>query len=151
MRSSQPIDTRRQWHLLVAGRTRRSGYLYLDNQPVRHVTSPGALVGLDVYTPLYIGGVPDVTKLPSTARAYFTSGFIGALYDVSFRTTTVDFVPLLMRTTGSVPTGVSGVAVERGLNIGDDQVDDCNPNPCANNGTCVLQGKFKLILLRNNA
>ncbi len=73
----------RTWHLIVAGRTGRAGYMYTDSQPVMRSTSPGVLTGLDAYTPLYIGGVPDTSKLPSIVRAYFYSGFIGTVFYIS--------------------------------------------------------------------
>ena len=141
VRSVRQIDPSRKWHLIVAGRTGRSGYMYIDNQPAVNVLSPGVLVGLDAYTPLYIGGVPDFSKLPSIVRAYFNSGFIGTIYEASFRTAGTSFTALLTNATGTGTPGLNGVAVERGLNIGDDVVNECSPNPCKNNGTCSQKGK----------
>lgn len=141
VRSIRQIDPTRTWHLIVAGRTGRSGYMYIDDQPAVNILSPGVLIGLDAYTPLYIGGVPDFSKLPSIVRAYFSSGFIGTIYDASFRTAGTSLTALLTNATGTGTHGVNGVAVERGLNIGDDVVNECSPNPCKNNGTCSQKGK----------
>eukprot|EP00794_Sanderia_malayensis_P011918 gene11918-13152_t len=141
IRSTKPIDSTRTWHLVIAGRTAGSGYMYVDNQPVVRANSPGVLIGLDAYTPLYIGGVPDLSKLPGIVRAYFYSGFIGVLYDASFRTSGTGFIPLLTNASGvSTSSGGQGIAVERGLNIGDNNVNDCQPNPCKNNATCSQTG-----------
>ena len=148
-RSLQKIDTARTWHLVVAGRNKRSGYIYTDNQMPVYVTSPGLLTGLDVYTPLFIGGVPDFSKLPSIVRAYFQSGFVGTISNAYFRTTESNLKALLTNATGNVTFGTNGVPVERGLNIGDDSVNECVPNPCQNNGTCSQNGKLRICLGRN--
>ena len=142
LRSSLKIDHTRTWHFIAAGRNGRSGYMNLDNQPAVYTTSPGVLTGLDVYSPLYLGGVPDFSKLPPIVRSYFSSGFVGTIFDAAFRTTASNFHSLLTLPTGSVPSGVMGVAVQRGLNIGDDNVNECVPNPCQNNGTCSQTGMF---------
>ena len=147
------IDHSRRWHFIVAGRNGRSGYMHLDSHPVVYTTAPGVLTGLDVYSPLYLGGVPDFSKVPPIVRSYFSSGFVGVIFDAAFRTTSSSFTALLTFPTGAVPSGVGGVAVIRGLNIGDDNVNECLPNPCQNNGTCSQSGKFslKLIVLRARA
>eukprot|EP00795_Rhopilema_esculentum_P008087 gene8087-14003_t len=139
-RSLQVIDPARTWHLVVAGRNKRSGYIYTDNQTPVYVTSPGLLTGLDVYTPLFIGGVPDLSKLPSIVRAYFQSGFVGTISNAYFRTTESNLKALLTNATGNVTSASNGVPIERGLNIGDDSVSECVPNPCQNNGTCSQNG-----------
>ena len=140
VRSLLKIDHTRTWHSIVAGRSGRSGYVYLDDQTPVHVTSPGVLTGLDVYSPLYIGGVHDFSKLPPIVRAYFNTGFVGTIFEAGFRTSSTDFTPLLTVPIGAVPSGVTGVPVERGLNIGDSAVNECVPNPCKNNGICSQNG-----------
>lgn len=145
LRSSLKIDHRRAWHFIAAGRTGREGYMYLDDQIAVHVTSPGVLTGLDVYSPLYIGGVSDFSKLPPIVRAYFSTGFVGTISDAGFRTSLPDFKSLLTYPIGSVPNGMTGIPVERGLNIGESTVNECVPNPCKNNGTCTQNGMLNIV------
>ena len=146
LRSSLKIDHTRAWHFISAGRNGRSGFMHLDNHPAVYTTSPGILTGLDVYSPLYIGGVPDFSKLPPIVRSYFSSGYVGTIFDVSFRANSSDFNSLLTFQIGSVPGGVTGVAVQRGLNVGDSNIDECLPNPCQNNGTCSQNGMLRVRL-----
>lgn len=147
LKSKKAIDISRTWHFVVAGRTRQSGYLYLDGQPKTSGHSSGLLAGLDVFTPLFIGGYPNFKNLPSTVLGYFTQGFIGTLYDISFRTTSTDFTPLLMEHFSLLPLGVKGVGVEDGRNINEDGFDQCQNKPCANGGTCVKRSEYLLFTI----
>lgn len=57
VRSSSAIEKERKWHFVVAGRTGKRCYLYVDSQAKVEASSPGHAYSLDVFTPLYIGGV----------------------------------------------------------------------------------------------
>ena len=69
---------------MVAGRTGQHGYLYVDSQEKREAFSPGSAYSLDAFTPLYIGGVPDFTRLSGLVTGYFYQGFNGIITEVTF-------------------------------------------------------------------
>ena len=145
IRSRSAIDRQRKWHFVVAGRTGQHGYLYVDSQDKVEASSPGSAFSLDAFTPLYLGGVPDFTRLPGLATAYFYQGFNGLIADVAFRgDDKANFVPLLTLTRGQVAAGMVGVPVEGGRNIANDGQDVCSGSSgasvCANGGTCQNTG-----------
>lgn len=57
-----------QWHRLVAERNKRSGHLRVDQGPTERTASPGKAQGLNIHTPMYLGGVPDMDVLPAPAN-----------------------------------------------------------------------------------
>lgn len=66
-----------EWHVAKFGRYLREGYLQLDKEPEVREMSRGAMTGLDLRAPLYLGGVPDSKKI-SKANG-FTTGHIGTV------------------------------------------------------------------------
>lgn len=68
---------------MVAGRTGQHGYLYVDSQEKREAFSPGSAYSFDAFTPLYIGGVPDFTRLSGLVTGYFYQGFNGIITEVT--------------------------------------------------------------------
>lgn len=149
LRSSQEINKQRSWHFVVAGRTKQHGYLYVNSQPKVEALSSGVMTSLDVYTPLYLGGVPDFNQLSGTLLAYFQRGFTGSVQDVAFRAKSTTYVPLLTYTETQASDDVVGVPVASGLNVidGDQTYCDTSVNPCANNGTCESTGKTAITLV----
>ncbi|XP_031554738.1 protein eyes shut homolog isoform X5 [Actinia tenebrosa] len=135
---SDPIDTTREWHFLTAGRNGKEGYLYLDNNGVKRGSSPGQLTGLNLYSPLYIGGVPDLSELPTDVL--FKRGFEGSIANGAVKFgVSQPVIPLL--TSQSNSSSHSQWAVIAGRNVGDEGYNNCNTsNPCQNNGTCTQIG-----------
>ena len=72
------MDTSRSVHQVAFGRDRRNGYLSVDGQANTTGTSGGTLLGLNIFSNLYVGGFDnyDVT-LPSDVM--FKDGFKGRL------------------------------------------------------------------------
>lgn len=138
---SDPLDTSIDWHLVVAGRDGREGYLKVDNQTRKVGTSPGPLMGLNLFEPLYIGGVPDTTQLPSVLD-FKTGGFHGSIYDAAIRFSLQ--TPFIKLGTSKHEHGSDNDmwAVIRGRNVGNESYNECtsrNP-PCANGGNCTREG-----------
>lgn len=65
--SPEPV-TLGQWHRLVAERNKRAGHLTVDHGVVERKTSPGKAQGLNIHTPMYLGGVPSMDILPKPAN-----------------------------------------------------------------------------------
>ena len=135
--SSEPLDTSKDWHLVVAGRDDRDGYLYVDDQPRKEGRSVGPLVGLNLFEPLYIGGVPDIRQLPSVLD-FKSGGFHGAIYDVAIKfSLKTPFIQL------STQDASNAWAVVRGRNVGNESYDECtvpSNTPCMNGGNCTREG-----------
>lgn len=65
--SPEPVSLG-QWHRVVAERNKKAGHLRIDHGPVERMASPGKAQGLNIYTPMYLGGVPDMDILPKPAN-----------------------------------------------------------------------------------
>lgn len=65
--SPEPVSLG-QWHRVVAERNKKAGHLRIDHGPVERKTSPGKAQGLNIYTPMYLGGVPNMDILPKPAN-----------------------------------------------------------------------------------
>lgn len=137
---SEPLDSSQEWHLVVAGRDDSDGYLYVDNQQRKEGRSDGSLIGLNLFEPLYIGGIPDRHQLPSVVE-FKSGGFHGSIYDVAIRfSLKTPFIQL--STSTSVQDSSKEWAVIRGRNVGNESYNECssrNP-PCANGGNCTREG-----------
>lgn len=57
-----------QWHRVVAERNKKAGHLTVDQGLVERRTSPGKSQGLNIHTPMYLGGVPSMEVLPKPAN-----------------------------------------------------------------------------------
>ena len=142
IKSEKEVEFNRKWHFLVGGRTNQLGYLYLDSQSKVMGSSPGIFTGLDIFTPLFIGGVPDFHRLPAPLKPYVANGFTGVIHEVAIRTNTQSFIPLLTLKEDQVSDDVIGIPVESGLNIEDKNIKTCNDSFCSNNGTCIVNGLY---------
>lgn len=67
LRSPEPVSVG-QWHRVVAERNKRAGHLRVDQGQVERKTSPGKAQGLNIHTPMYLGGVPKMDILPKAAN-----------------------------------------------------------------------------------
>ena len=50
----------------------------VDNKNQFSGETPGRFMGLDLSQEMYLGGIPDYSKIPQPAR--YTSGFVGKIY-----------------------------------------------------------------------
>ncbi|KAG5831029.1 hypothetical protein ANANG_G00299550 [Anguilla anguilla] len=80
-------------HTVRFGRSLRTGWLKVDDQKNKTGSSPGQLVGLNVFSQLYVGGYREYTPelLPWGAR--FQNGFQGCIFDLRFRARSAGPVP----------------------------------------------------------
>ena len=81
---SEPLNHSKEWRMVVAGRDRFDGWLYVDDQPRKEGKSDGSHVGLNLAEPLYIGDIPDPRQIPSVLE-FKSGGFHGSIYDVAIR------------------------------------------------------------------
>ena len=63
LRSPEPV-TLSQWHRLEAGRLDKDGSLKIDGGREVRRSSPGKAQGLNIHTPMYLGGVPNFDIIP---------------------------------------------------------------------------------------
>ncbi|TNN67232.1 Protein eyes shut [Liparis tanakae] len=83
---SDRLDPQVDVHTVTFGRSKRIGWLKLDGQRNRTGSSPGPLLGLNVFHQLFVGGYNEYTPelLPLGSR--FRHGFLGCIFDMHFRT-----------------------------------------------------------------
>uniref|UniRef100_H2Z5C7 Agrin n=1 Tax=Ciona savignyi TaxID=51511 RepID=H2Z5C7_CIOSA len=120
IRSAEPVSLN-AWHIVVLSRSMRTGDLSLDDQDPVYGHSPSQHSLLDLRQPLYIGGVPDYTRISPDAA--IKTGLNGALQKVIFLN-----LPLS-----------PGVSVEQ-YNVRAFNAHICFRNPCENGGTCHPRG-----------
>uniref|UniRef100_A0A8C7RGW8 Heparan sulfate proteoglycan 2 n=1 Tax=Oncorhynchus mykiss TaxID=8022 RepID=A0A8C7RGW8_ONCMY len=65
LRSPEPIILG-QWHRVEAGRLDKDGSLTVDGGREVRRSSPGKAQGLNIHTPMYLGGVPNFEIVPKT-------------------------------------------------------------------------------------
>ncbi|XP_042289870.1 protein eyes shut homolog isoform X1 [Thunnus maccoyii] len=118
-------------HTVAFGRSKRTGWLKVDGQRNRTGSSPGPLVGLNVFNHLFVGGYNEYTPelLPLGSR--FRHGFQGCIFDVQFRTGRDRKFQALGQPAGHPAFGRS---------VGQCGVTPCVHVHCKNGGTCVDSG-----------
>lgn len=67
LRSQEPVSLG-QWHRVVAERLHKDGSLKVDHAREITRSSPGKAQGLNIHTPMYLGGVPSMDILPKPAN-----------------------------------------------------------------------------------
>uniref|UniRef100_A0A7N8WRN9 Eyes shut homolog n=1 Tax=Mastacembelus armatus TaxID=205130 RepID=A0A7N8WRN9_9TELE len=118
-------------HTVIFGRSKKTGWLKVDGQRNRTGSSPGPLVGLNIFNQLFVGGYNEYTPelLPLGSR--FRHGFQGCIFDVQFRT---------RRDTKFQTLGQPGGHPAFGRSVGQCGVTPCVHVHCSNGGTCVDSG-----------
>ena len=137
---SELLNHSKEWRMVVAGRDRFDGWLYVDDQPRKEGKSDGSHVGLSLAEPLYIGDIPDPRQILSVLE-FKSGGFHGSIYDVAIRFGTErQFIQL--STSTSVQGSSKEWAVLKGRNVGDGDYDECSSRtpPCYNGGNCTREG-----------
>ncbi|KAL6119478.1 hspg2 [Pungitius sinensis] len=125
LRSPEPVSLG-QWHRVVAERNKRVGHLRVDQGPVEKKTSPGKAQGLNIHTPMYLGGIPNMDLLPMPAN--ISKMFVGCIGEVSINNKKVD---LSYSFTDSRSIGKC--------------VDNspCDRRPCLNGGHCMSSFEYE--------
>ncbi|XP_023187509.1 agrin isoform X3 [Xiphophorus maculatus] len=115
-----------RWHQLVVTRSRRIGMLSVDGEPHVQGESPHGTDGLNLDTPLFIGGVTDDLKLDVRERTGVTAGLVGCIrmLDVNNRMLNIQ------EANGDSLFGVG---------VGECGNNPCQPNPCKNGAECQVK------------
>ncbi|XP_034445775.1 basement membrane-specific heparan sulfate proteoglycan core protein isoform X2 [Hippoglossus hippoglossus] len=115
-----------QWHRVVAERNKRVGHLRVDQGQVESKTSPGKSQGLNIHTPMYLGGVPTMDILPKAANV--SEMFGGCIGEVSINNKKVDLSYSFTESR----------AVRKCVDI-----SPCDRRPCLNGGHCMSSAEYE--------
>ncbi|XP_047229553.1 agrin isoform X5 [Girardinichthys multiradiatus] len=115
-----------RWHQLVVTRSRRNGMLSVDSEPHVQGESPPGTDGLNLDTPLFIGGVTDDLKQDVKERTGVTTGLVGCIrmLDVNNRMLNIQ------ESNGDRLFGAG---------VGECGNNPCHPNPCKNGAECQVK------------
>ncbi|MGH0121397.1 UNVERIFIED_CONTAM: hypothetical protein FKN15_077799 [Acipenser sinensis] len=125
LRSPEPVALGR-WHRIMAERSSKDGTLRVDHQKEIKRSSPGKAQGLNIHTPMYLGGVPNMAILPEPANiSHLFHGCIGEL-------------------------SINGKKVDISYSFTDSRniaqcydESPCDRMPCLHGGSCLLTGEFE--------
>ncbi|XP_061114862.1 basement membrane-specific heparan sulfate proteoglycan core protein-like isoform X3 [Conger conger] len=125
LRSWEPV-TLRQWHRVVAERLNKDGSLKVDQAQEVRRSSPGKAQGLNIHTPMYLGGVPSMDILPKPANVSML--FEGCVGEVSINGKKVDLSYSFMESRAILQC-----------------VDNspCDRRPCLNGGSCMSNAEYE--------
>ncbi|XP_072101165.1 basement membrane-specific heparan sulfate proteoglycan core protein isoform X3 [Mobula birostris] len=125
LKSVNPVSLHK-WHRLRAYRHDRNGSLTVDKEEEIRNVSPGKSQGLNLRSPMYLGGVSRSEILPKAINV--TEGIDGCIAKVSINGKKVD---------------ISYTFTE---NQNVDQCYDnspCDREPCQNGGRCLMTGEYE--------
>uniref|UniRef100_A0A671MKX5 Basement membrane-specific heparan sulfate proteoglycan core protein-like n=1 Tax=Sinocyclocheilus anshuiensis TaxID=1608454 RepID=A0A671MKX5_9TELE len=114
LRSQEPVSLG-QWHRVVAERLNKDGSLKVDHTREITRSSPGKAQGLNIHTPMYLGGVPSMDILPKPANVSML--FDGCIGEVRMAFT------------------LSVVQCK--------DVSPCDRRPCLHRGTCMASAEYE--------
>ncbi|XP_070400895.1 basement membrane-specific heparan sulfate proteoglycan core protein isoform X2 [Nothobranchius furzeri] len=123
--SPQPVSLG-QWHRVVAERNKKDGHLRVDKGPVEKRTSPGKAQGLNIHTPMYLGGVSSVDILPKPANV--SKMFEGCIGEVSINNKKVDL------SYSFTESRMISKCVDN---------SPCDRRPCLNGGECMSNIEYE--------
>ncbi|XP_040007845.1 basement membrane-specific heparan sulfate proteoglycan core protein isoform X2 [Xiphias gladius] len=123
--SPEPVSLG-QWHRVVAERNKKAGHLRVDQGPVERKTSPGKAQGLNIHTPMYLGGVPKMDILPKPANV--SEMFEGCIGEVSINNKKVD-LSYSFTESRSIRKCVDN--------------SPCDRRPCLNGGHCLPSAEYE--------
>ncbi|XP_065443999.1 protein eyes shut homolog [Chrysemys picta bellii] len=128
---SQPLDLTLSIHVIHLGRSLRAGWLKVDDHKNKSITSPGRLVGLNVFSQFYVGGYIEYTPelLPNGSK--FENGFQGCIFDIEVRTGKDH----RFKSPGT-PEGHPN----SGRSVGQCEDSPCSLIKCRNGGMCMESG-----------
>ncbi|XP_060751007.1 basement membrane-specific heparan sulfate proteoglycan core protein isoform X1 [Tachysurus vachellii] len=115
-----------QWHHVTAERINQDGLLKLDDAPEVRRSSPGKAQGLNVYTPMYLGGVPtkDILAKPANVSMFFE----GCVGEVSINGKKIDLSY----------TFTESRAISQCVDV-----SPCDRRPCQHGGTCMPTAEYE--------
>ncbi|XP_035236655.1 basement membrane-specific heparan sulfate proteoglycan core protein-like isoform X3 [Anguilla anguilla] len=125
LRSREPV-TLGQWHHVVAERLNQDGFLKVDEAREVSRSSPGKAQGLNIYTPMYLGGVPSMDILPKPANV--TMLFEGCVGEVSVNGKKVDLSYSFTESR----------AISQCVDT-----SPCDHRPCLNGGSCMSSAEYE--------
>ncbi|XP_056280235.1 basement membrane-specific heparan sulfate proteoglycan core protein isoform X13 [Pseudoliparis swirei] len=123
--SPEPV-TLGQWHRVVVEQNKKAGHLKVDQGPVVKKTSPGKSQGLNIHTPMYLGGVPNMDILPKPANV--SELFEGCIGEVSINNKKVD-LSYSFTESRSIRQCVDN--------------SPCDHRPCLNGGHCMSNVEYE--------
>ncbi|XP_064160473.1 basement membrane-specific heparan sulfate proteoglycan core protein-like isoform X1 [Anguilla rostrata] len=123
LRSQEPV-TLEQWHRVTAERLNKDGFLKVDQAPEVRRSSPGKAQGLNIHTPMYLGGVPSMDILPKAANvSMLFEGCIGEVL-VNGKKVDLSYSFLESRAVGECS-----------------ESSPCERRPCLHGGTCLASSE----------
>ncbi|KAM9505210.1 basement membrane-specific heparan sulfate proteoglycan core protein-like isoform 18-T18 [Salvelinus alpinus] len=125
LRSPEPV-TLGQWHRVEAGRLDKDGSLTVDGGREVRRSSPGKAQGLNIHTPMYLGGVPNIEIVPKALN--ISDMFNGCVGEVSINGKKVDL---------SYSFTESMAIVQCKDN------SPCDRNPCLNGARCMHSAEYE--------
>ncbi|XP_054868568.1 basement membrane-specific heparan sulfate proteoglycan core protein isoform X9 [Amphiprion ocellaris] len=123
--SPEPVSLG-QWHRVVAERNKKAGHLKVDQGPMERKMSPGKAQGLNIHTPMYLGGVPNMDILPKPANV--SEMFEGCVGEVSINNKKVD-LSYSFTESRSISKCVDN--------------SPCDRRPCLNGGHCMSNAEYE--------
>ncbi|KAJ8360629.1 hypothetical protein SKAU_G00171540 [Synaphobranchus kaupii] len=125
LRSRDPV-TLDQWHRVTAERLNKDGFLKVDQAPEVRRSSPGKAQGLNIHTPMYLGGVPSMDILPKAANVSML--FEGCIGEVLINGKKVDL----------------SYSFQESRAIGEcSDSSPCERHPCQHGGTCLASSEYE--------
>ncbi|XP_067423107.1 basement membrane-specific heparan sulfate proteoglycan core protein isoform X3 [Emydura macquarii macquarii] len=125
LQSAEPLALG-QWHKVSAERINKDGTLQVDgSKPVKR-SSPGKSQGLNLRTPMYLGGVDKSVTLPVDTRV--SASFRGCIGEVSINGKKVDISYSFLESRGITQCYDSS---------------PCERGPCLHNATCTPTGEYE--------
>ncbi|KAM9115672.1 basement membrane-specific heparan sulfate proteoglycan core protein isoform 4-T4 [Pangshura tecta] len=125
LRSTEPLALG-QWHKVSAERIGKDGTLQVDSsKPVKR-SSPGKSQGLNLRTPMYLGGVDKSVTVP--AAATIGSSFHGCIGEISINGKKVDISYSFLESRGVSQCYDSS---------------PCDRRPCLHGATCMPTGEYE--------
>ena len=86
IKGSKPLELN-QWHKIKLERNRRNGSMIINDKEILNTLVTGKFQGLDLATPLYLGGHPKVSDLG------YGQGFIGCVSQLRINGDDIDITP----------------------------------------------------------
>ncbi|XP_047486484.1 basement membrane-specific heparan sulfate proteoglycan core protein-like isoform X24 [Penaeus chinensis] len=111
-----------EWVEVRANRTDRRGSMTINGGQMQNTESPGSNRGLNLITPLYIGGV-DNTRVEISPEVGVGDGFKGCVKEIKIMDQQVRMAESLVDSANVGQCGGATIAF-------------CSTNPCLNNGQC---------------
>ncbi|XP_034292564.1 protein eyes shut homolog [Pantherophis guttatus] len=129
--TSEPLDLTLLIHTVSLGRFLRSGWMKVDNQKNKTITSPGKLTGLNVFSQFYVGGYIEYIPEFLPKGSSFKNGFQGCIFDLQVRAG---------KDQEFKAPGIPEGHPNTGRNVGQCEVSPCQLITCRNGGTCMESG-----------